>query len=173
MRLFILNIVSCTFYKITNSNKRHIIKKNTIYPQTQFWNNVPISHSLGYYPCKIYCHFTFWFLKVFNTEICKEIHGVFCVTKLVDHISFLARFYYVMKSQRSVAQLKVVSGLCQCRSAVLKNWTVYTVSLNATVEWRSESCRNGDIDGHVSSDTVSNVCGSHMTIISRTKLLIF
>ena len=78
-----------------------------------------------------------------------------------------------MESQRSVVQLKVVSGLCQCQSAVLTNWTVYTVSLNATVECRSESCRNGGSDGHVSSDTVSNVCGGRMTITKRTKLLIF
>ena len=70
-----------------------------------------------------------------------------------------------MESQWSVAQLKVVSGLCQCQSAVLTNWTVYTVFLNATVECRSESCRNGGSDGYVSSDTVSNVCGGHMTII--------
>ena len=78
-----------------------------------------------------------------------------------------------MESQRSVVQLKVVSGLCQCQSVVLTNWTVYTVSLNPTVDCRSESCRNGGSDGHVSSDRVSNVCGGHMTITKRTKLLIF
>lgn len=78
-----------------------------------------------------------------------------------------------MEPQRSVAQLKVVSGLCQCQSGVLTKWIVYTVSLNATVECRSESCRNGGGDGHVSSDTVSNVCSGQMTITKRTKLLIF